>query len=40
MDNGDQAEQAMDILRQVHHTETFLTLLAELGIGRDEPLPI
>jgi glutamate-ammonia-ligase adenylyltransferase len=30
----------MDILRQVHHTETFLTLLAELGIGRNEPLPI
>ncbi len=38
--HGDQAEQAMDILRQVHHTETFLTLLAELGIGRHEPLPI
>jgi glutamate-ammonia-ligase adenylyltransferase len=39
-EHGDQAELAMDILRQAHHTETFLTLLAELGIGRDKPLPI
>ena len=39
-EHGDQAELAMDILRQTHHTETFLTLLAELGIGRAEPLPI
>ena len=39
-EHGDQAELAMDILRQTHHTETFLTLLAELGIGRDKPLPI
>lgn len=38
--HGDQAELAMDILRQTHHTETFLTLLAELGIGREKPLPI
>ena len=37
---GDPSEQSMDILRQVHHTETFLTLLAELGIGRESPLPI
>ncbi|MEN9295652.1 MAG: hypothetical protein RIS03_1347 [Pseudomonadota bacterium] len=40
LDQGDQGERAMDILRQVHHTETFLTLLAELGIGRSEPLAI
>ncbi len=39
-EHGDQAELAMDILRQAHHTETFLTLLAELGIGRDKPLPV
>ena len=39
-EHGDQAELAMDILRQTHHTETFLTLLAELGIGRAKPLPI
>ncbi|MEY4625791.1 MAG: hypothetical protein RL061_1316 [Pseudomonadota bacterium] len=37
---GDPSEQSMDILRQVHHTETFLNLLAELGIGRESPLPI
>jgi glutamate-ammonia-ligase adenylyltransferase len=39
-EQGDPSEQSMDILRQVHHTETFLTLLAELGIGRESPLPI
>ena len=40
IEQGDHTDQAMDVLRQVHHTETFLTLLAELGIGREEPLPI
>jgi glutamate-ammonia-ligase adenylyltransferase len=39
-EQGDPSELSMDILRQVHHTETFLTLLAELGIGRDQPLSI
>jgi glutamate-ammonia-ligase adenylyltransferase len=39
-EQDDPSELSMDILRQVHHTETFLTLLAELGIGRDQPLPI
>ncbi len=39
-EQGDPSEQSMDILRQVHHTETFLTLLAELGIGREQPLAI
>jgi glutamate-ammonia-ligase adenylyltransferase len=39
-EHGDPSELSMDILRQVHHTETFLTLLAELGIGREQPLPI
>ena len=40
IEQGDHSDQAMDVLRQVHHTETFLTLLAELGIGREKPLPI
>jgi glutamate-ammonia-ligase adenylyltransferase len=40
IEQGDHTDQAMDVLRQVHHTETFLTLLAELGIGREKPLPI
>lgn len=40
LEQGDHVDQAMDVLRQVHHTETFHTLLAELGIGRDEPLAI
>ncbi|QWD79522.1 bifunctional [glutamate--ammonia ligase]-adenylyl-L-tyrosine phosphorylase/[glutamate--ammonia-ligase] adenylyltransferase [Polynucleobacter sp. MWH-Spelu-300-X4] len=40
IEQGDHSDQAMDVLRQVHHTETFLTLLAELGIGRENPLPI
>jgi len=35
IEQGDHSDQAMDVLRQVHHTETFLTLLAELGIGRE-----
>ncbi len=34
------SEQAMDILRVTHHTETFITLLADLGIGVDNPLPV
>ena len=40
IEQGDHSDQAMDVLRHVHHTETFLTLLAELGIGRETPLPI
>ena len=40
MVDGDGSEQAMDILRVTHHTETFITLLADLGIGVDEPLPV
>jgi len=40
MAEGDGSEQAMDILRVTHHTETFITLLADLGIGVDEPLPV
>ena len=40
MVDGDGSEQAMDILRVTHHTETFITLLADLGIGVDEPLTV
>jgi glutamate-ammonia-ligase adenylyltransferase len=40
LEQGDHTDQAMDVLRQVHHTETFLTLLAELGIGREQPLSV
>jgi len=40
MADGDGSEQAMDILRVTHHTETFITLLADLGIGVDSPLPL
>ncbi|MBU3567547.1 bifunctional [glutamate--ammonia ligase]-adenylyl-L-tyrosine phosphorylase/[glutamate--ammonia-ligase] adenylyltransferase [Polynucleobacter alcilacus] len=40
MADGDGSEQAMDILRVTHHTETFITLLADLGIGVDEPLAV
>ena len=40
MADGDSSEQAMDILRVTHHTETFITLLADLGIGVDEPLAV
>ncbi len=40
MADGDGSEQAMDILRVTHHTETFITLLADLGIGVDQPLPV
>ena len=40
MVDGDGAEQAMDILRVTHHTETFITLLADLGIGIDQALPV
>lgn len=38
---GDEAaEHAMDILRVTHHTETFITLLADLGIGITKPLSV
>lgn len=40
MADGDGVEQAMDILRVTHHTETFVTLLADLGIGVDKALPV
>lgn len=30
----------MDILRITHHTETFLILLADLGIGAQEGLSV
>ena len=38
--NGDGSEQAMDILRVTHHTETFITLLADLGIGIEQALSV
>jgi [glutamine synthetase] adenylyltransferase / [glutamine synthetase]-adenylyl-L-tyrosine phosphorylase len=38
--NGEDAEQSMDILRVTHHTETFITLLADLGIGMEQGLPV
>ena len=40
MADGDNSEQAMDILRVTHHTETFITLLADLGIGVEHALPV
>ena len=40
MADDDSPEQAMDILRVTHHTETFITLLADLGIGVEEPLTV
>jgi glutamate-ammonia-ligase adenylyltransferase len=40
MADDDGSEQAMDILRVAHHTETFITLLADLGIGVDKPLAV
>jgi glutamate-ammonia-ligase adenylyltransferase len=40
MADGDGSEQAMDILRITHHTETFITLLADLGIGMDHELSV
>ncbi|CAM3647072.1 bifunctional [glutamate--ammonia ligase]-adenylyl-L-tyrosine phosphorylase/[glutamate--ammonia-ligase] adenylyltransferase [Polynucleobacter arcticus] len=40
MADGDGTEQAMDILRITHHTETFITLLADLGIGVDHELSV
>jgi glutamate-ammonia-ligase adenylyltransferase len=40
MAEGDGSEQAMDILRVTHHTETFITLLADLGIGVDRALSV
>jgi len=40
MTDGDGSEQAMDILRITHHTETFITLLADLGIGVDHELSV
>ena len=38
--NGEGTEQAMDVLRITHHTETFITLLADLGIGIEQALPV
>ena len=40
MADGDGSEQAMDILRITHHTETFITLLADLGIGVERALSV
>jgi glutamate-ammonia-ligase adenylyltransferase len=40
MADGDGSEQAMDILRVTHHTETFITLLADLGIGVQQALSV
>ncbi len=40
MAEGDGSEQAMDILRVTHHTETFITLLADLGIGVEHALSV
>ena len=40
MADGDSSEQAMDILRVTHHTETFITLLADLGIGVEQALSV
>ena len=40
MAEGDGSEQAMDILRVTHHNETFITLLADLGIGVQQALPV
>ena len=40
MADGDGSEQAMNILRVTHHTETFITLLADLGIGVEHALPV
>ena len=40
LSDGDGSEQAMDILRVTHHTETFITLLADLGIGVEQALSV
>ncbi|CAM3783054.1 bifunctional [glutamate--ammonia ligase]-adenylyl-L-tyrosine phosphorylase/[glutamate--ammonia-ligase] adenylyltransferase [Polynucleobacter antarcticus] len=40
MADGDGSEQAMDILRVTHHTETFITLLADLGVGVEQALSV
>ncbi len=40
LSTGDGAERAMDILRVTHHNETFITLLADLGIGVPNALPL
>jgi len=40
MADADGAERAMDILRVTHHTETFITLLADLGIGVEQALSV
>jgi glutamate-ammonia-ligase adenylyltransferase len=40
MADGDGSEQAMDILRVTHHTETFITLLADLGIVVQQALSV
>ena len=38
--NGEGFEQSLDILRVTHHTETFITLLADLGIGIERGLSV
>jgi len=38
--HADGVEQAMDVLRVTHHTETFITLLADLGIGVEKALTV
>jgi len=38
--HADGIEQAMDVLRVTHHTETFITLLADLGIGVEKALTV
>jgi len=40
LSSGDGSERAMDILRVTHHNETFITLLADLGIGVPKALPV
>ena len=40
LQESDTDEQAMNILRVCHQTETFLILLADLGIGTQEPLGV
>ncbi len=40
LQDSDTDEQAMNILRVCHQTETFLILLADLGIGTQEPLGV
>ena len=40
LDDHASPDHAMDILRITHHTETFLILLADLGIGAPEGLSV